>query len=92
MGRALASGALDAWFVDAVQAVDRRSICNRSWPRRRDFAPVGTGRRHVGHDSAAPMLLHGLRRRDRAAHAVDAPIVAAFGCFVLAFVATLLLF
>ena len=91
VGRALASGALDAWFVDAVQAADPEIDLQPLLARGGMFALLALGVGTLA-GSALPMLLHGLPADGTALLTpLTAPIVAAFGCFVLAFVATLLL-
>ena len=91
VGRALASGALDAWFVDAVQAVDPEIDLQPLLARGGMFSLLALGVGTLA-GSALPMLLSGLPADGTALLTpLTAPIVGAFGCFVLAFVATLLL-
>lgn len=91
VGRALSSGALDAWFVDAVQAVDAEIDLQPLLARAGIFSLLALGLGTLA-GSTLPMLFSGLPADGTALLTpLTTPLIGAFAFFVLAFLATLLL-
>ncbi|MCA9922311.1 MAG: MFS transporter [Anaerolineales bacterium] len=79
-GRALASGALDAWFVDALQAVDADVALQPAFAKAGTFTLLALG---IGAllGSAVPRLFHNLPAEGTAVLTpLSMPILIAFFC------------